>query len=94
MKNNNKKYRIGITGWTAVIRRDMEPVLLKRIKMNVDDLPRCEAKKALEFPHFPTRLQSVVWRNWRPVTVEKLYEIAGSHSCYRFRWHRISDKKS
>jgi hypothetical protein len=43
--------------------------------MNVNDLPRGESKKALEFPHFPTRLQAVVWRNWGLVPVEKLAEV-------------------
>ena len=43
--------------------------------MNVNDLPRGEAKKALEFLHFPTRLQAVVWRNWGLVPVEKLVEV-------------------
>ena len=45
------------------------------MKMNVNDLPRGEAKKALEFPHFPTRLQAVIWRNWGIVAVEKLAKV-------------------
>ena len=43
--------------------------------MNVNDLPRGDAKKTLEFPHFPTRLQAVIWRNWGLVTVEKLAKV-------------------
>jgi len=40
--------------------------------MNVNDLPRGEVKKALEFSHFPTRTQAVIWRNWGLVPVETL----------------------
>ncbi len=43
--------------------------------MNVNGLPSGDAKKALEFPHFPTRLQAVVWRNWGLVPVEKLAQV-------------------
>ncbi|MFA6102954.1 MAG: hypothetical protein WCV67_16640 [Victivallaceae bacterium] len=43
--------------------------------MNVNDLPRGETKKALDFPHFPTRLQAVVWRNRGLVPVEKLAQV-------------------
>jgi len=43
--------------------------------MNLKDLPCGRAKRALEFPHFPTRLQAVVWRNWKLVPVEKLAEV-------------------
>ena len=45
------------------------------MKMNVNELPRGEAKKSLEFSHFPTRFQAVVWRNWGLVPVEKLAEV-------------------
>ncbi|MEF3301974.1 hypothetical protein [Paenibacillus sp. GYB003] len=31
-------------------------------------------KKALEFPHFPTRMQAVVWRNWGLVPVRRIAE--------------------
>ena len=44
----------------------------------MDDLPRGEAKKALEFPHFPTRLQALVWRNWGLVPAGKLAEVLGA----------------
>ena len=40
--------------------------------MHIDELPRGDAKKALEFPHFPTRLQAVIWRNWGLVPIERL----------------------
>ena len=43
--------------------------------MNINELPHGEVKKALEFPHFPTRFQAVVWRNWGLVPVEKLAEV-------------------
>lgn len=42
--------------------------------MTVNELPRGKTKKALEFSHFPTRLQAVVWRNWGLVPVGKLAE--------------------
>ncbi|MEI6168249.1 MAG: hypothetical protein WCS52_13780 [bacterium] len=48
--------------------------------MNVNDLPHGEAKKALEFSHFPTRLQAVIWRNWGLVPVEKLAEVLDATS--------------
>lgn len=40
--------------------------------MNVNELPRGEVKKTLEFSHFPTRTQAVIWRNWGLVPVETL----------------------
>lgn len=43
--------------------------------MKVSELPRGVAQKALEFPHFPTRFQAVVWRNWGLVPVEKLAQV-------------------
>jgi hypothetical protein len=36
------------------------------------ELPADTNTKALEFPHFPTRYQAVVWRNWELVPVERL----------------------
>ena len=42
---------------------------------NTNGLPCGDSKKALEFPHFPTRLQAVVWRNWGLVKVEKLAQV-------------------
>ena len=35
--------------------------------MNVSDIPAGDAPQALEFPHFPTRFQAVIWRNWNLV---------------------------
>lgn len=32
-------------------------------------------KLALEFPHFPTRLQAVVWRNWGLVSPERIADL-------------------
>jgi hypothetical protein len=40
--------------------------------MNIQDLPHGDAPKALKTPHFPTRQQAVVWRNWTLVSVEKI----------------------
>lgn len=42
--------------------------------MKIEDLPLGSNPPALMFPHFPTRLQAVIWRNWGMVPVEKLAE--------------------
>ncbi len=43
--------------------------------MKTSDLPHGESKKALNFPHFPTRHQAVVWRNWGLVPVERIARV-------------------
>jgi hypothetical protein len=43
--------------------------------MDIANLPVGETKSALEFPHFPTKLQAVVWRNWGLVSIEKLASV-------------------
>jgi hypothetical protein len=43
--------------------------------MKIKDLPVVSAKPALEFPHFPTRYQAFIWRNWEMVSVSKLAQI-------------------
>ena len=43
--------------------------------MKTSDLPHGESKKALNFPHFPTRCQAVVWRNWGLVPVERIARV-------------------
>ena len=43
--------------------------------MKINDLPVGDAPEALEFPHFPTRLQAFVWRNWGLVPASKLADI-------------------
>lgn len=45
------------------------------MQIDITNLPHGEYKKALEFPHFPTRLQAVVWRNWGLVKVEQLAKV-------------------
>ncbi|MBP1996303.1 hypothetical protein [Paenibacillus eucommiae] len=37
-------------------------------------------KKALEFPHFPTRFQAVVWRNWGLVSPDRIAKVIGASS--------------
>ncbi len=37
-------------------------------------------QKALEFPHFPTRMQAVVWRNWGLAEPERLAQILNTKS--------------
>ncbi len=38
-------------------------------------LPTGAARPALEFPHFPDRLHTFVWRNWELVTLERMAEV-------------------
>ena len=45
--------------------------------MTVADLPKGDSKPALEYPHFPTRWQAVVWRNWELVEPSRLAEVLG-----------------
>jgi len=40
--------------------------------MSINVLPSGKSMQALDFTHFPTRLQAVVWRNWGMVPVEKM----------------------
>lgn len=40
--------------------------------MNIEDLPIGTNPKALEFPHFPTLQQAIIWRNWELIPVKKL----------------------
>ena len=40
--------------------------------MNISDLPAGSAPAALDYPHFPTRWQHVLWRNWELVPPERL----------------------
>jgi len=37
-----------------------------------------QSARALHFPHFPTRQQAVVWRNWELVSVERLALVLGT----------------
>ncbi len=43
--------------------------------MSVHSLPSGKSMQALNFPHFPTRLQAAVWRNWGLVAMEKLAKV-------------------
>jgi hypothetical protein len=40
-------------------------------------LPRGPAPRAVEFPHFPTRVHAFVWRNWDLVPVARLAAVLG-----------------
>ena len=44
-------------------------------KMNAKDLPQGSAPEPLDFPHFPTRIQAVIWRNWNLVPLERLAKV-------------------
>ena len=43
--------------------------------MNADELPKGPFPKAIDFPHFPTPFQAVIWRNWGLVPPERLCRI-------------------
>ncbi|MDD5729472.1 MAG: hypothetical protein PHV59_13010, partial [Victivallales bacterium] len=43
--------------------------------MNISDLPCGNAPAALNFPHFPTRFQAVIWRNWGLIPVAGLASV-------------------
>lgn len=45
--------------------------------MNASDLPKGETKQPVEYPHFPTRWQAAVWRNWELVPPARLAEVLG-----------------
>ena len=45
--------------------------------MNAADLPKGETKAPVEYPHFPTRWQAAVWRNWELVEPARLAEVLG-----------------
>lgn len=43
--------------------------------MRCEDLPCGSSPKPLNYPHFPTKFQAVVWRMWGVVPAEKLAEV-------------------
>ena len=43
--------------------------------MKIEELPVGNAPDALGFPHFPTRFQAVIWRNWEMAEPARLAEI-------------------
>ncbi len=43
--------------------------------MNLDILPVGDAPAALEFPHFPTHYQAVIWRNWNLIPPARLAKV-------------------
>ena len=43
--------------------------------MNITDLPAGSAPAPIPLPHFPTRFQAVLWRNWGLVPPEKLADL-------------------
>lgn len=46
--------------------------------MDVSELPLGENPPALQFPHFPTRQQAFIWRNWEMVPAERLAQVIGA----------------
>ena len=43
--------------------------------MNINDLPVGSAPAALQFEHFPTRWQAVLWRNWNLIASERIAAV-------------------
>ena len=43
--------------------------------MNTEELPVGKGGTPLEYPHFPTRWQAFVWRNWELVSPAKIAAI-------------------
>lgn len=43
--------------------------------MRIEDLPVGETKAPVDFPHFPTRWQAFVWRNWGIVPPAQIAEV-------------------
>ena len=43
--------------------------------MNINELPVGSNPKPLDFPHFPTTQQAVIWRNWELVPAERLAQV-------------------
>ena len=41
-------------------------------------LPVGSAPKALDFPHFPSRMHTFIWRNWPVVSVDRLAQVLGA----------------
>ncbi len=49
----------------------------KASAMAVADLPKGTAPKPVSFPHFPSRLHALVWRNWPLVLRERMARVVG-----------------
>ena len=47
--------------------------------MTINDLPGGDAPPALDFPHFPTKQQALIWRNWGIISVNKLAEVLSTN---------------
>ena len=45
--------------------------------MEIQDLPMGRSREPVELPHFPTRWQAVLWRNWRQVPAERIAAVLG-----------------
>jgi len=46
--------------------------------LGVEDLPTGNAPPPVQFPHFPSRLHALVWRNWQLVPVERIAAVVGA----------------
>ncbi|MBM3882648.1 MAG: hypothetical protein FJ387_23485 [Verrucomicrobia bacterium] len=50
----------------------------RALGLTVSDLPRGAAPVPVALPHFPTRLQALIWRNWQLVPLERLAAVVGA----------------
>jgi len=43
-----------------------------------ETLPTGSAPKAIEFPHFPSRMHTFVWRNWEMISLQRMARVLGT----------------
>lgn len=48
--------------------------------LDASDLPMGTAPAPVQFPHFPSRLHALVWRNWQLVPIERIAKVVGATS--------------
>src|SRR4051812_22975736 len=47
---------------------------------SADELPPNSGPAALDFPHFPTRMHTFIWRNWNVVATDRIAKVLGTTS--------------
>src|SRR5215208_3883454 len=60
------------------MRRIILLALLTLPALAQEPLPTGPTPAALEFPHFPSRVHSFVWRNWNLVETDRLAKVLGT----------------
>jgi hypothetical protein len=56
----------------------MITALMGALLVGAAELPEGAAPKALDFPHFPSRVHAFVWRNWQLVPAQRMAEVIGA----------------